>query len=125
MVEGALKRILQIEGLALFAASLAFFSTQNASWWMYAILFLVPDVSFLGYVGGPRIGAFTYNALHSTVGPLALAGIAWWLGADILGQVLMATATIWLGHVGFDRMLGYGLKQASGFKDTHLGRIGR
>jgi Domain of unknown function (DUF4260) len=30
-----------------------------------------------------------------------------------------------IAHIGFDRMLGYGLKYASGFGDTHLSRIGR
>jgi Domain of unknown function (DUF4260) len=118
-----MKRLLQVEGLALFAASLLVFSSLSASWWMYAILFFVPDVSFAAYLAGPRIGAFAYNALHSTIGPILLAGAAWWLDNDILGQVFMATAVIWIGHVGFDRMLGYGLKYTSGFKDTHLGKL--
>jgi hypothetical protein len=118
-----MRRLLQAEGLALFAASLVAFSTLNASWWMYAILFFVPDVAFLGYLAGPRVGASVYNVLHSTVGPILLAGAACWSGFDILGQVLIATAVIWIGHVGFDRMLGYGLKHASGFKDTHLGKL--
>jgi hypothetical protein len=34
-------------------------------------------------------------------------------------------ALIGLAHVGFDRALGYGLKYATGFGDTHLGRKGR
>ena len=118
-----MKRLLQVEGLALFAASFVAFSTLTASWWMYAILFFVPDVSFLAYLAGPRVGAVAYNVLHSTIGPILLVGVAWWLGFDILGQVLVATAVIWLGHVGFDRMLGYGLKYSSGFKDTHLGKL--
>jgi hypothetical protein len=33
-------------------------------------------------------------------------------------------ALIWLAHIGIDRALGYGLKYASGFGFTHLGRIG-
>jgi Domain of unknown function (DUF4260) len=123
MVEGRMKRLLQAEGLALFAASLAIFSTLSVSWWMYVALFFVPDIAFLGYLAGPRAGAVAYNVLHSTIGPILLGAAAWWLGFDILGQVLAATATIWIGHVGFDRMLGYGLKYASGFKDTHLGKL--
>jgi Domain of unknown function (DUF4260) len=31
---------------------------------------------------------------------------------------------LWAFHVAGDRVLGYGLKFASGFQDTHLGRIG-
>ncbi|MDU3890869.1 MAG: DUF4260 family protein [Serratia liquefaciens] len=34
-------------------------------------------------------------------------------------------ALIWGAHIGFDRALGYGLKYASGFADTHLGGLGR
>jgi len=123
MVEGRMKRLLQAEGAALFTASLAGFSTLNASWWMYVILFITPDVAFVAYLAGPRVGAYAYNALHSTIGPIVLAGVAWGLGNDILAQVLIAVAVIWIGHVGFDRMLGYGLKYTSAFKDTHLGKL--
>ena len=44
-----------------------------------------------------------------------------------LGDVPLAEAVglIWLAHVGIDRALGFGLKYASAFGDTHLGRIGR
>jgi hypothetical protein len=59
--------------------------------------------------------------MHSTPGPLALG-----LAAVLIAQPLaVAIALIWLAHVGFDRALGYGLKYATGFADTHLGRIGR
>jgi hypothetical protein len=30
---------------------------------------------------------------------------------------------IWLAHVGADRLLGYGLKYPTGFRDTHLQRV--
>ena len=38
---------------------------------------------------------------------------------------LMALGALWLAHSGFDRMLGYGLKAQTSFKDTHLGRLGK
>ncbi|WP_304219059.1 DUF4260 family protein, partial [Phenylobacterium aquaticum] len=79
--------------------------------------FLVPDLSMLGYLLGRRAGAVSYNLAHSYAGPAALgaAGI-------IQSQPLMtALALVWVAHVGFDRMLGYGLKYATGFKHTHLG----
>jgi hypothetical protein len=38
---------------------------------------------------------------------------------------ILLIAMIWLAHIGFDRALGYGLKYASGFGFTHLGRIGK
>ena len=39
--------------------------------WIYAILFLAPDLSVLAYLGGPKLGALVYNALHTTIFPLA------------------------------------------------------
>lgn len=45
----------------------------------------------------------------------------------VLGSALglSAVGALWLAHIGFDRALGFGLKEVSGFQDTHLGRIGR
>ena len=37
---------------------------------------------------------------------------------------MQAAALIWIAHIGLDRALGYGLKYATGFGDTHLGHIG-
>lgn len=86
----------------------------------FAALFLAPDVAFLGYLAGPRVGAAAYNTTHSTLGPLALAAIGVLYAPDA-----MPLALIWLAHIGFDRALGYGLKYGSAFADTHLGRVGR
>jgi Domain of unknown function (DUF4260) len=123
MVTGILKRILQAEGAALLIAATAAYHLLDVSWWMFAVLFFAPDLSFIAYLAGPKLGAIAYNTLHSTIGPLLLACAGLWLGFDILGTIVMAVALIWLAHVGFDRMLGYGLKHASGFKDTHLGKL--
>jgi Domain of unknown function (DUF4260) len=84
-----------------------------------AILFLVPDLSFLTYLGGPRVGAFCYNVMHTYVLPLALAGALYLAGRPL------SFPLIWIAHVGFDRMLGYGLKYDAGFAFTHLGRLGK
>jgi len=112
--------LLRLEGLALFVLATAAFAHMGFSWWLYAALFFVPDLSFAAYTAGPRSGAVAYNALHSTLGPALLAG-AGWLSDNLL---CLALAAIWAAHIGFDRMLGYGLKYSSGFNDTHLGRIG-
>ena len=85
------------------------------------MLLLAPDLSFLGYLAGPKAGAAAYNALHTTLGPLAMLAAAWMLAAPLW----LAIGGIWLAHVGIDRLLGYGLKYASGFDATHLGKIGR
>jgi Domain of unknown function (DUF4260) len=113
--------LLRLEGSALFVLATLAFAHTGASWWLYAVLFLSPDLSFAGYLAGPRPGAVAYNALHSTLGPAVLAG----LGLFLESSMLLGGAAIWAAHIGFDRMLGYGLKYTSGFNDTHLGRIGR
>jgi hypothetical protein len=120
-VAGAPRLILRLEGLALFALATAGFALAGLSWWLYAALFLAPDVSFAAYGAGPRLGAVVYNALHATVGPALLAGVGLIGGST----VLIGLAAIWASHIGFDRMLGYGLKYATGFGDTHLGPVGR
>jgi Domain of unknown function (DUF4260) len=118
---GVPKLLLRLEGLALFALATAGFAFTGFSWWLYAALFLAPDLSFAAYGAGPKLGAVVYNTLHSTVGPAILAGI----GFIVEGPILLGVAAIWAAHIGLDRMLGYGLKYATGFSDTHLGRIGR
>ncbi len=123
MVEGIIRRVLQVEGFALFAGALAAYGWLGNSWWMFAVLFFVPDVSFLGYVSGPRVGAIFYNIMHSTIGPFLLGGVSWCLGAQILTSITASVAAIWFAHIGFDRAIGYGLKYATGFKHTHLGKL--
>ncbi len=72
----------------------------------------------VGYLIGPAIGAAVYNLFHNYLPPAALAA----LGVLSGNQLLLLLALIWLGHIGMDRLLGYGLKYSSGFKDTHVGR---
>lgn len=120
-VTGGPRLLLRLEGLALLSLATAGFAYTHQSWWLYAILFFAPDIGFAGYLAGPRAGAILYNALHSTIAPAMLAGLGWWLNTPLS----LGVAAIWAAHIGFDRMLGYGLKYASAFGDTHLGRIGR
>ncbi len=120
-VVGGPKWILRFEGAALAIGAAFFFWRSGGSWLLFALLFFVPDLSFLAYLVSPRAGAFVYNLAHTTLGPLLLLGLAVLLQCR-LGQ---AIALIWLAHIGADRALGYGLKYATAFADTHLGRLGR
>ena len=115
------KTILRLEGAAAFAAAVALYAHAGFSWPLFALLILAPDLAMLPYLIGPRAGAAAYNLAHTYAlsVPLALAG--YWLASPIA----LALGLIWTAHIGMDRMLGYGLKYASGFADTHLGRIGR
>jgi hypothetical protein len=117
-VSGAPRTLLRLEGaVALLGATLAYFAL-GGRWAMFALLFLLPDLSMLGYFAGRRVGAAAYNAAHSYLGPAMLAV----LGAASGAHDLLWVACIWAGHVGFDRLLGYGLKYGTSFGDTHLGR---
>jgi hypothetical protein len=118
---GGVKALLRLEGLALFAGTTLLYFLWGGPWWLYVVLFLSPDLSFAGYLAGPKIGAWAYNTMHSTVIPLAMLTI----GFGFAPPLVLSLALIWLAHIGFDRVLGYGLKYSAGFGFTHLGRIGR
>jgi hypothetical protein len=119
MVERLPRGLLHLEGLAVLVGSLALYFHLDFGWLLLVVLFLAPDLSAIGYLGGPRLGALTYDLVHTTAFPVALgvAGALW--DADLALQI----ALIWLAHIGLDRLLGYGLKYPTGFKDTHLQRV--
>ena len=113
----------RFEGALVFGASLGLFVLSGADlpWWAALVIFFAPDLSFAAYGLGPRIGAWAYNAVHVYafgVGLLALGGL-------IASPLVAALGALWLAHSGFDRLMGYGLKSATSFQDTHLGRIGK
>ncbi|MGO4871774.1 MAG: DUF4260 family protein [Roseiarcus sp.] len=120
-VAGGVAVLLRLEGLAVFAAALAAYSYLGASWIAFAALFLAPDVAIAAYLAGPRLGAFVYNLAHAYFAPLALAAAGLAIGAG----AAEALALVWIAHIGIDRALGFGLKYATGFGETHLGRVGR
>ena len=113
--------LLRLEGLAAAVVSALFYARTGTSWWLFAALWLLPDLSMLGYLGGPKLGARIYNAIHSYVTPATLAAMAILLRS--LG--LLPYAFIWINHIGVDRLMGYGLKYPQGFGFTHLARVGR
>jgi Domain of unknown function (DUF4260) len=112
--------LLRLEGLAAAALSAVFYARTEASWWLFAVLWLTPDLSMLGYVGGPKLGARIYNAIHTYVTPATLAVT----GLLLHSPALLPYALIWINHIGVDRLLGYGLKYPAGFRHTHLGTLG-
>jgi len=118
---GGVRLLLRAEGLIVLAAAVAAYAQFGAGWGWFAALFLLPDLSFLAYLAGPRWGALAYNAAHSYLGAVGLLAV----GVLSASPILLAAALVWCAHIGFDRALGYGLKYAAGFGQTHLGRIGR
>jgi hypothetical protein len=108
---------LRLDGAVLFIASITLFALTHQKWWVYPALLFVPDIFMIGYVRSSAVGAFFYNAGHSYFLPSLTLLLGWH------HPLVLAIGLIWLGHVGFDRMMGYGLKYDSGFKHTHLGSL--
>jgi hypothetical protein len=114
-----LRLYLQLEGLAAFSMATVFYAGQHFSWWLYGALFFVPDLFMLGYLVNLRFGALIYNIGHTYIVPALLIGASGVLHSSLV----FAVALIWCAHIGFDRMIGYGLKCDSGFKDTHFQKL--
>lgn len=118
---GGVRLVLRLEGLCVLIAASVAYSKFDLGWGTFALFFLAPDLSFLGYLAGPRVGAISYNVAHSYIGPVTCLVASFVLPAP----TLLCVGIIWCAHIGFDRALGYGLKYSEGFSFTHLGRIGR
>ena len=114
-----LKHTLHLEGVAIAAACTYLYAQSGGGWALFTVLLIAPDIMMLGYLAGSRIGAVLYNLGHSYTCPALLGCFA--LSTDT--QTPSLVALIWGAHIGIDRALGYGLKYATAFKDTHLGRV--
>ncbi|WP_066835572.1 DUF4260 domain-containing protein [Rufibacter ruber] len=116
-----MKLLLTLEDLAKLAAAYLCTLYLGYSWWTFFALLLLPDVSMLGYLAGPRVGAYAYNLFHHQ-GLALLTGAA----GFALGQPeLQLAGLVLFGHSAMDRALGYGLKFSDSFQHTHLGWIGK
>jgi hypothetical protein len=111
--------LLRLEGAAILFLAIILYAQGHFRWWLYAVLFLAPDLSMLGYLANARIGAAVYNFAHTFAGPLSLLAI----GLILPAPQVFPYGLIWLSHIGFDRMLGYGLKYPTQFKDTHFQHV--
>src|ERR1700704_5173093 len=95
-VTGGLRTLLRLEGLTLFAGMTMLYAVWGGYWWVYAILFLAPDLSFAGYLAGPRVGAIIYNTAHSYMAPITLMVT----GFAVASPLVLSIAMIWLAHIG-------------------------
>ena len=116
-----MKTLLRLEELCMFLFSLLIFSSLSYAWWWFPVLLLAPDISAIGYAVNSKFGAALYNFFHHKGLGLLLMAVGFYLRDDawiLAGCILFA-------HSSMDRIFGYGLKYAKGFKFTHLGKIGR
>lgn len=111
--------LLRLEGLAVATGATVLYFHEDFGWIAFVALILAPDLSFAGYAFGPRVGAIAYDSLHTEIFPVALGT----LGVVAASGPATKVALIWLAHIGADRLLGYGLKYPTAFKDTHLSRV--
>ena len=113
------KLLLRVEGLLVLLVAILMYRELGVSWWMFVLLFLVPDLSMVGYVSGTALGAVTYNVVHTYTLPAGL----WVLGFSGERGWVMGVALIWAAHIGFDRLIGFGLKYPAVFKPTHMQQV--
>lgn len=111
--------LLRLEGLAVAAGAVMLYFHEDFGWILFVALILAPDLSFVAYALGPKVGAIAYDAVHTELFPVAL-GTA---GVIVDSSAATKIALIWLAHIGADRLLGYGLKYPTAFKDTHLSHV--
>jgi len=116
-----MKSLIKIEELFVTLLAFYLFLTLGYAWWLFIVLLLAPDVSMIGYLLNPRVGAWTYNIVHHKGVAIALFAF----GGYLQIQGLQAAGLILLGHSSLDRVMGYGLKHVDAFQHTHLGMMGR
>lgn len=112
--------LLRMEEALLLATAVLLYAHLHFSWMLFAGLFFAPDLLMAGYLANPRVGAALYNLGHTLSVPLALLFLSIWLGSR---PRLVGISLVWIAHIAFDRLLGYGLKYREHFKDTHLQRV--
>lgn len=86
---------------------------------MFIALFLVPDVSMVGYLINKSFGAFLYNLIHNYFLAVCLLIIAALLKSNTLAEISFILAA----HVSVDRLFGFGLKYPDDFKHTHIQKL--
>ena len=106
---------LRLEGGGVLAFSIVAYLLLGGPGWLW-FLILLPDLAMFAYAFGPRSGARVYNLAHTYLVPLLLGLLGLLTGLS----VFYAVALIWTAHIGADRLLGYGLKRPTAFRDTHL-----
>ncbi len=110
---------LRLDGLSTLVAATIVYRTVGGRWSLFALLFLAPDLSMVGYLAGPRIGAIAYNLFHGILLPVTVVIF----GVVSSYQLAIHIGLVWLAHIGLDRAIGYGFKYPTAFRDTHFQRV--
>jgi hypothetical protein len=116
-----MKQLIKWEEAAMFLLSIALIAPLPYAWYWWLVWIMAPDLSAIAYLGGNRVGAIGYNAVHHK----GVAILLYLAGLYTLHPALEYAGLILFGHSSMDRAMGYGLKYFSNFQDTHLGKIGK
>lgn len=116
-----MKITIKFEEIMMLVLGIYAFSLLSYAWWLFLILFLLPDIGMVGYIFNSKIGALCYNVFHHK----GIAILLYLIGIYFQKEWLQLSGCILFAHSAFDRILGYGLKYKKGFKFTHLGEIGK
>ena len=116
-----MKKLLTLEELAQFLLGVYLFSRLEFAWWWFPVLILLPDLSMVGYLINPKIGAWIYNFFHHKLLAISVLILAY----TIDSQMFNLSGVILFSHSAMDRIFGYGLKYEDAFTNTHLGKIGK
>jgi Domain of unknown function (DUF4260) len=113
------KRLLQLEGLGVMLGGIVLYAMSGGSLLMFILAGFAPDLVMLTYFINVRVGAAAYNIVHTYVMPALLLVLGYLLNAPVVMQI----ALVWFAHIGWDRLIGAGLKYPTKFSDTHLQHV--
>lgn len=105
------------EAFLTFCLGLWLYSQSGYSWLVFIMLFFLPDVGSVGYLKNHKLGSTLYNLTHWLLWPLALGTYGLITNHDTAKMI----AIIWITHICFDRMLGWGFKTGGSFYETGMG----
>ena len=113
-----MKIILRIEEAAMAVIAIFLIARMNLgfSWWVYALLFLSPDISFIGFIFGERKGNAVYNLFHFK----AIAVILWISGIIMNMDFLALVGLMMFAHASFDRLVGFNLGSSAGVETVKV-----
>lgn len=111
--------LLRVESLLVLVGSTVLYHHLHGSWLQFGVLFFAPDLSIPVYLVSARLGWRAYNLAHTYASPILLIALS--LLTDH-GRVAVL-GLIWCAHIGWDRLLAFGMKLDEDFWETHLGPL--
>ena len=111
--------ILRLEGVVILICSIIILIYLKSNWILNIVVFLLIDISLLGYLSNPKLGATIFNIGHTLSLPIILLIIGILINSSISIQI----GIIWVAHIGYDKMKGFGLKYPDSFDSSHLNYV--